>query len=330
MKNFLRIEDISKYQIDELLRLSTDYKKNRYSNALKNKVLITIFFNPSTRTKISFNLAISQLGGKCIDISPGSSSWGLEIQEGSVMNGESEEHLKDAVKVMCKYADAIAVRAFPKFINWKEERKDYLINKMAEWSNKPIINMETITHPCQALAMVKTMQEKLGKLKGKKFVLSWAYHPKPLNTAVANSAGVIASLYGMEVVVANPSGFDLDERYLTLMGKNCKNYGANFEVVHNMEQGLKDADFVYIKSWGSLDNFGKHRKDTPSYLKNWILDSKKMKSTNDAFISHCLPVRRNCLVSDSVLDSNKSLIYEEAENRLHVQKAVLKKLLEKR
>ena len=327
MKDFLRIEDFTKQEIENLLKIAEKYKKNRNSDILHDKVLITMFFNPSTRTKVSFDLAISQLGGKCVNIEPGSSSWGIEIAEGAKMDGDAEEHLKDATKVLCRYADAIAIRAFPKFINWQEEREDYLISKMAEWADKPVINMETITHPCQALAMVATMKEKMKSLAGKKFVLSWAYHPKPLNTAVANSAGVIASMFDLDVVVANPQGFDLDERYINIMKTNCKANGRSLKMVNNMEDALADADFVYLKSWGSLSNYGESRTTTPKELQNWILDSQKMKQTNNAYVSHCLPLRRNMLATDEVLDSPNSLIYDEAEYRLHVQKAVLERLL---
>jgi len=327
MKNFIAIEDHSKKELEELLVLAKGFKNRRVKASLKNKTLIMMFFNPSTRTKTSFDLAMTELGGHTICLEPGKSSWGIEIKEGGSMDGEEEEHLKDATKVLCRYGDALAVRCFPKFINWEEEKKDPLLNNMIKWSDKPVINMETITHPCQALAMIQTINEKLKNPKNKKFILTWAYHPKPLNTAVGNSAGVIASIFGMDVTIANPPGYDLDNYYLDIMKKNCEKNGVEFEVVHDQEKAFEDADFIYAKSWGSLAQYGNFNKEIHDSFKSWIVDPKKMSLTNNAYFSHCLPVRRNIVVTDSVIDSDYSVVYDEAENRLHVQKAILYKLL---
>lgn len=336
MKNFTAIEDHSFEAIKDIITLAEFLKKeeNKYTNLLNNKTLVSMFFNPSTRTKTSFELAMKQLGGHCITLEPGKSSWGIEIKEGAVMNGEAEEHLKDGTKVLCRYGDALAVRCFPKFINWEEEKKDEIIKNMIKWSDKPIINMETISHPCQAMAMLMTMKEKFGNfnnLKGKKFVLTWAYHPKGLNTAVANSAAMIASMTGMNLTIVNPEGYNLDKDYIDQFKENCSKNNAKFEIVHDMEEGVKEADFLYIKSWGPISEYGKFQTEDflkkHSQKKNWIVDEKIMQKTNNAFVSHCLPVKRNVLVSDNVLDSKKSIIYDEAENRLHAQKAILAKLL---
>ena len=324
MDNFIAIENHSKEELNEIIELANKFKDKRYGDDLKEKTLVTMFFNPSTRTKTSFNLAMHQLGGHSVCLEPGKSSWGTEVEEFAVMDGDAEEHLKDATKVLCKYADGIAVRCFPKFENWKEEKKDKILNNMVAWSDKPIINMETISHPCQALAMMMAIKNKFKNPKGKKFVLTWAYHPKGLNTAVANSAGMIASMFGMDVTIANPEGYDLDDDYLKQMKENCEKSGSKFEVVNDMKEGMTDADFVYTKSWGSLAQYGNFNNDKH---KDWIVDKEKMDLTNNAFFSHCLPVRRNMLVTDEVIDSNNSIVYEEAENRLHVQKAILTKLL---
>ncbi|MFH1317341.1 MAG: N-acetylornithine carbamoyltransferase [Candidatus Woesearchaeota archaeon] len=328
MKDFIAIEDHTKEELNELVELGNDYKKNKSNDLMKNKTLITLFFNPSTRTKTSFDLAAHQMGGHSICIEPGKSSWGIEIEEGAVMDKDAEEHLKDATKVFCRYGDILALRCFPKFVDWEEEKKDLVLNNLVKWSDKPVINMETISHPCQALAMIMTIKSKFKDLKKKKFVLTWAYHPKPLNTAVANSAGMIASMFGMDIIIANPLGYDLDKGYLEKMEKNCKENDAEFKIVHNMDDAFEDADFIYAKSWGSLHQYGKFNKNEHDKHKNWIVDKNKMDLTNNAYFSHCLPVRRNMIVSDEVIDSEKSLVYEEAENRLHVQKAVIQKLIE--
>ncbi|MCG8570044.1 MAG: N-acetylornithine carbamoyltransferase [Spirochaetes bacterium] len=327
MENFVAIENHSQEELNQILESAAAFKNAPYSEILKNKSLITMFFNPSTRTKTSFDLAITQLGGHCVNIEPGKSSWGIEIEEGAVMDGEAEEHLKDAVKVLNRYGDALALRCFPQFKNWQEEKKDLILANMVKWSDKPVINMETISHPCQALAMMQLIKEKLGSPKKKKMVLTWAYHPKPLNTAVANSAGMISSIFGMDLVIANPLGYDLDKGYIEQMKLNCKQTGGSFTQSHDMEDAFTDADFVYAKSWGSLEQYGNFQPDIHHQNKHWIVDEQKMKLTNNAYFSHCLPLRRNMLVTDGVLDSAQSLIYDEAENRLHVQKAVLKALM---
>ncbi len=327
MKHYVAVEDHTQKELQELIDLSMQMKQGSKTVSLKGKTLVSMFFNPSTRTKTSFDLAMEQLGGHNICLEPGSSSWGIEMEEGAVMDGDKEEHLKDATKVLCKYGDAIAVRCFPPFMDWEHEKTDPIMKSMVNWSNNPIINMETITHPCQALAMMQTLQEKMGSVKGKKLLLTWAYHPKPLNTAVANSAGVIASMFGMDVTVANPVGYDLDPYYTDIMKKNCEAAGATFEQSHDQDEAAEEADIVYAKSWGSIQQYGAFQKDVHDSNKDWIVDSSLMEKTNDALFSHCLPVRRNMIVSDEVIDSESSLVYEEAENRLHVQKAILAKLM---
>lgn len=321
------IENHSKEELKLLIDLALELKKNKFSDVLKNKTFISMFFNPSTRTKTSFDLAMNQLGGHCITIEPGKSSWGIEIEEGAVMDGDAEEHLKEAIKVLCRYGDAIGVRCFPKFKDWTVEKEDRILKNMIKWADKPIVNMETITHPCQALAMMMLIYEKLHAPERKKFVLTWAYHPKALNTAVANSAGQIAAKFGMDVVIANPPGYDLPEEYVAMMKEDCQKNGSGFEISHDMEKAFEGADFVYAKSWGSLSQYGNFNKEEHDKYKDWIVDEPKMALTNEAYFSHCLPVRRNMIVSDGVIDSAKSLVYDEAENRLHVQKAVLSELL---
>ena len=326
MRHFTGIESLSKEELYRLLELSEHFRKNRYQNILKNKTLITMFFNPSTRTKTSFDLAVSELGGHCVTLEPGKSSWGIEMEEGAIMDGDAEEHLKDAVKVLSRYGDFIGVRCFPKFVNWEEEKKDLILKNMVKWADVPIVNMETITHPCQALAMLMTIKEFLSERKKKKFVLTWAYHPKPLNTAVANSAGMAAAFYGMDVVLAHPPGYDLDPFYVNFMKEKCRDNHCSFEICNDMDKAFEDADFIYAKSWGALSQYGNFQPEIHQQYKDWIVNEERMMKTNNGFFSHCLPLRRNMIASDGVLDSENSLIYEEAENRLHVQKAVLSEL----
>jgi N-acetylornithine carbamoyltransferase len=327
MKNFANIEDFSFDFLSSIVSEAINLKKNKFNNNLKNKTMVGLFFNPSTRTRTSFELAMIHQGGHFISLEPGTKSWGIDYEENITMDGNNEEHLKEVVNVLGEYADCIGVRAFPKFENWDYDKKDIILNNMLKWSSVPIINMETISHPTQALAMLMTMQEKFTNLKKKKFVLTWSYHPKGLNTAVANSALVVAAMSGMNVTVVNPPDYNLDEKYINTAKNFLKLNGGSLTLSNNQEESLKDADFVYVKSWGSLNQYGHYNFEEQSKHKDWMLTQKKMNLTNNAYISHCLPVRRNVVIADEVLDSRNSLIYQEAGNRLHVQKAILNYLL---
>jgi N-acetylornithine carbamoyltransferase len=190
--------------------------------------------------------------------------------------------------------------------------------------------METITHPCQEMALALAMQDHLGDLAGKKFLLTWSYHPKPLNTAVANSALVIAAKLGMDVTLLCPTDeYVLDERYLEIARADAADNGQQVSVTHDIDEGYSAADFVYAKSWGALPFFGRWPEEKPirDRFRHFIVDEAKMDKTDSALVSHCLPMRRNVIMSDSVFDGPDCIAYEEAENRLHVQKAIMKRLL---
>jgi N-acetylornithine carbamoyltransferase len=193
-----------------------------------------------------------------------------------------------------------------------------------------VINLETITHPCQELALMLTMQERLGKPDGKKFLLTWTYHPKPLNTAVANSALMIAAKFGMDVTLLCPTPeYVLDERYMNVARQYASESGRTLTVTHDVNEGYAGADFVYAKSWGALPYFGNWAPEKPirDAHKHFMVDMPKLESSPNALFSHCLPVRRNVKVSDEVLDSERSVHIDEAENRLHVQKALMDALV---
>jgi N-acetylornithine carbamoyltransferase len=256
--------------------------------------------------------------------------WPLEFEPGAVMLGDAEEHVKEAAKVLSRYCDLIGIRAFPKFQDWEEDRKDKILTAFATHADVPIVNMETITHPCQEMAHVMALQERLGSLDGKKFVLTWSYHPKPLNTAVANSALMIAAKFGMDVTLLCPTEeFILDERYMAIAAADADANGRPLTVSHDPAAAYSDADVVYAKSWGALPYFGDWEREKPirDGFQNFIVDDSKMSLTKDALVSHCLPMRRNVIMSDSVFDSPSCIAYDEAENRLHVQKAIMKELI---
>ena len=255
--------------------------------------------------------------------------WPLEFEKDAIMLGDAEEHAKEAAKVLSRYCDLIGIRAFPNFENWQEDRKDMILNAFAEHAEVPIINMETITHPCQELAMAMAMQDRMGDLEGKKFLLTWSYHPKPLNTAVANSALVAAAKFGMDVTLLCPTEeYELDQRYLDIAEADAKANRKKITISHDIDEAYDGADFVYAKSWGALPYFGRWHDEKPirDRFKHFIVDEAKMARTDGALVSHCLPMRRNVIMSDGVFDSPACIAYDEAENRLHVQKAIMKAL----
>jgi N-acetylornithine carbamoyltransferase len=216
------------------------------------------------------------------------------------------------------------------FQDWQVDRQDKVIQAFARFATVPVINMETITHPCQELALMMALQEKLGQTDGKKLVLTWTYHPKPLNTAVANSALIIAAKFGFNVTLLCPTpDYILDERYMTAAEGYCSDQGRSLTVSHDINSAYKGADVVYAKSWGALPFFGRWAEEKPirDAHKHFIVDEQKMDLTPHGLFSHCLPVRRGVKVTAGVLDSPRAIHIDEAENRLHVQKALMKKVL---
>jgi N-acetylornithine carbamoyltransferase len=246
------------------------------------------------------------------------------------MDGDAEEHVQEVAQVLSRYCDLIAVRAFPKFEDWNTDRKDKVINAFAKYASVPVINMETIVHPCQELAMMMTLQEKLGQPDKQKFVLTWTWHPRPLNTAVANSALLIASKFGMDVTLLCPNEeYLLDDRYMSAAHANAAQQGGSLTVTHDIQEAYSGANFVYAKSWGALPYFGRWQDELPMRETNrhFIVDSSKMALTDNALFSHCLPLRRNVKATDEVMDADYCVAIDEAENRLHVQKAMMTHLL---
>ncbi|MGB0496001.1 MAG: N-acetylornithine carbamoyltransferase, partial [Kangiellaceae bacterium] len=297
--------------------------------SLGGKSVALLFFNPSMRTRASFELGVSQMGGTAIVLEPGKNAWPIEFDLGCTMDGEAEEHIIEVAQVLSRYCDMIAVRAFPKFVDWQIDRQDKVIQAFAKYANVPIINMETITHPCQELAHMMAIQEKIGKPQNKKYLLTWTYHPKPLNTAVANSSAIISTKFGMDVTLLCPTkDYYLDDRYMKLAQKQAEENGGSFNVTHDIEEAYSGADIVYAKSWGALPYFGnwEAEKKIRDQYKHFIVDQQKMDLTNDGKFSHCLPLRRNIKATDQVMDSDYCFAIDEAENRLHVQKAMMQKL----
>ncbi|MBL1216835.1 MAG: N-acetylornithine carbamoyltransferase [Planctomycetes bacterium] len=332
MKHFITTQEWDKTELDAILDSATRLKADPIQHhLLKGKSIALLFFNPSLRTRTSFELGADQLGAHAVVLEPGKGAWGISFEDGAIMDGSEEEHVKEAAGVLSRYCDLIAIRAFPRFVNWAEDRQDTVIRQFARYSSVPVINMETITHPCQELAHILALKEHVGgDLVGKRYLLTWTWHPKPLNTAVANSAAMIATRFGMNVTLLCPNEqYHLDDRYLDAAKSNADETGGSFDITYDIEQAYDGAEIVYTKSWGALPYFGRWEDEAPmrQHLQHFIVDQPKMNRTDNAVFSHCLPVRRNVKVTDDVLDSPRCIALDEAENRLHVQKALMAHLL---
>ena len=330
MKNFITTDNWTRSDLQEILDYAKYLKKERFQDTLKNKSVALLFFNPSMRTRTSFEIGIQELGGYAVVLHPGKDAWPIEFEMNTCMDRDSEEHIIEVAKVLSEYCDLIAVRSFPKFNDINEDIADNVIKSFAKFASVPVINMETITHPCQELAHILSLQEEIGDLDGKNYLLTWTYHPKPLNTAVANSSLLIASKFGMNVKLLCPTDdYILHESFTSKAQENCSNNNSSFEITHNIEDGYSNADIVYAKSWGAINYFNdaKNEKILRDNFKHFIVDEEKMALTNDARFSHCLPLRRNVKASDGVMDSDYCIAVQEAANRLHVQKSLLTTLL---
>lgn len=330
MQHFISTVDWSRQQLQAILNHAEQFKQGAQSDILNNKSIALLFFNPSMRTRTSFEIGTYQMGGHAVILEPGKSSWPLAFEFGEVMTGEAEEHIAEAARVLSRYCDLIGIRAFPKFIDWQQDKQDLIIKSFAQYATVPVMNMETITHPCQELAHMQAIQQHIGEPQNKKYLLTWTYHPKPLNTAVANSALLIASKFGMDITLLCPNeDYLLDQDYLDIAQQQANQQGGSLTISHNIQQAYQGADIVYAKSWGALPFFGRWEQEQAirDQYRHFIVDQTKMQLTNQAKFSHCLPLRRNVKATDQVMDADYCIAIDEAENRLHVQKALMSTLI---
>ena len=330
MQHFLTTQDWSAGQLEKALDLAAFLKRNPLQSSLRGKSIALMFLNPSLRTRISFELGMQQLGGIAMVLQPGKDTWGVEFNPGVIMDGDAEEHIAEVAGVLSRYCDLIALRAFPLFKDWSADCEDPVIRSLARHSSVPVINMETIVHPCQELALMQTLKERLGTVRRKKLVLTWTWHPRPLNTAVANSALLIATRFGMDVTLLCPEeAYRLDSRFELAAEQNCQASEGTFSITHDIESAYSGADVVYAKSWGALPYYGRPEEEWElrKNYRHFIVDEEKMALTNKGIFSHCLPLRRNIKATDAVMDADYCVAIDEAENRLHVQKAVMMTLL---
>ncbi len=332
LRSFMAPDDLTLDETRELLELAKALKKNPIRNDLAGKSLGMIFFNQSLRTRTSFDVGMYQLGGYATSLNVGDNTWNLEYRDDVVMDGGSVEHIREAARVMSRYVQALAIRAFPKYTeSWESNRREPIHEGFIRESTVPVINMESsLHHPCQSLADILTITEKIGEPKREPIVVSWGWHVNPLPMAVTNSIFVEAAKFGMEVRLAHPPGWELDPQIMAKAKSLATAAGGSVKVYNDLNEALPGARAVYFKSWGSIQNYGKPDVERGAALgqkERWQLTMDHMKKTDRGIFLHCLPVRRGVEVMPEVLDSPQSAAVDEAENRLHVQKALLLKML---
>jgi N-succinyl-L-ornithine transcarbamylase len=309
MDNYINIKDLPSVAlaVHEAISLKSD--PNKYRSLGTHKTLVMMFFNASLRTRLSTEKAAKQLGMDVIVLNV-TDAWQLEFESGVVMNLDTSEHVKEAAQVISQYADILAVRAFPSLTDKEKDVSEWIVSSFLKYATVPIVNMESATgHPLQALADAITIEE-LKTTPKPKVVLSWAPHPKALPHAVANSFIEIMQTIDIDFTITHPEGYELNSDIV-----------KDTTVIYNQEEALKDADFVYVKNWSNYKDYGK----VSSQDSNWMMTQKKLQT---AKFMHCLPVRRNVVVEDAVLDSDQSIVIEQSNNRIYAAQLVLKKILE--
>ena len=332
MRKFLSLADLDDAAVTRLLALASELQKNPVRTTLAGRVLGLVFMNPSVRTLASFQAGMAQLGGSSFVISPGQGSWGFETRTGATMDGAEAEHVTEAIPVLAGYADVLGLRSFAAGQDLAHDLSDPVLSAVDAVCTKPLINLESaIQHPCQALADHKTLADLNVPGPGGKFVLSWAYHPKPLPLAVPNSTLQMAARRGMDVTVLRPDGFGLPEEVMGQARAWAESKGGSVNETDKPQDAMRGAHVVYAKSWQSTAHYGQAEEESilRATLQDWCIRETYFESADPACkFMHCLPVRRNVVVADEVLDSHRSVVQTQANNRLHVQKAILLELLQ--
>jgi N-succinyl-L-ornithine transcarbamylase len=319
MKQFISVKDVT--NINALVEKALSYKQQPLldKNLGAHKRIGLLFFNPSLRTRLSTQVAAQNLGMEPILFNVDKEGWALEFSEGAIMNGNTVEHIKDAAPILGNYFDILCIRTFPGLQDQSADYSEKIINQFIKYAGIPVVSLESATlHPLQSLTDIITIQESMNlsgtfKTKKPKVVLTWAPHIKPIPQCVANSFSEWVNAWGeADFVITHPEGYDLSTEYTN---------GAR--ITHDQQAALKEADFVYVKNWSSYQDYGKVLCTDA----NWMLTPEKLAVSNDAKIMHCLPVRRNVEMSDTILDSANSLVTKEASNRVWAAQAVLSEIL---
>lgn len=328
MRHFTAIRDLGPEGVARILRQAMAWKAGPHPKHLVDKLLGMVFFNPSLRTRASFEAVMARGGGSSIVLEVGNGVWKLEDQLGAIMNGDRAEHVREAVPVLARYVDALAVRTFAGNVDDELDNFDPVMTAFRELSTVPVISMESAReHPCQGLADLMTVQETFGATQGQPVTLLWAPHIKPLPKAVPNSFLLTAAAAGCEVRVAHPKGFELHPSVLAEAGAYAAETGGRVTVTNDLDAALAGSRVVYAKAWGPATASGLGPEAVTQHPE-WMTRPAHFQRTDpQAKFLHCLPVRRNVEVSDGVLDGPWCKVVDEAENRFHVQRALLDWLL---
>ncbi|MBL7661150.1 N-acetylornithine carbamoyltransferase [bacterium] len=326
MQNWISFKDHSANALQALVARAIEIKAGSEVDSLRGKILGMMFFNSSLRTRSSFEALMFRHGGHAMTLTPGQDTWNFEHREGILMDADKAEHLKEAVRVLSRYVDALGVRSFAKLESLVDDLSEPVISAFCMYSEKPIVNLESAAeHPCQALADMQTLAEKFkntGGPKGKKFVLRWLPHLRGLPMAVPHSALLAAANHGMDITIVAPQGYELAADYLALANQRVEQTGGSLSVSNDKSQTLQ-ADVVYGKSWGASIFYGKpdDQKLSLAEHRSWRLELGDLNP--QTLFMHCLPLRRNLKVTDAVIDSKNSIIIDQAENRYWAQTAIM-------
>ncbi|MBU0641209.1 MAG: N-acetylornithine carbamoyltransferase [Planctomycetes bacterium] len=331
MRHWLSMLDYEPTVLADLVEAAQRLKRGELgtaADALRGRILTMIFFNPSLRTRTSFEAAMLRYGGHAICLNVGGDTWKLEHRDGVMMDGICSEHVREAAPVLSRYGDLLAVRTFAALEDAAEDAEDRIIRAFARFATVPVINMESaVEHPCQGLADWMTVDEKLRGTRGRRFVLTWAPHVKGLPMAVPHSAALAAAAAGMHVTIAHPPGYELNGTILERVAGWCAAAGTRVAVTTDQRAACRAADVVYVKSWGSAAFYGDPggQRDSFADHADWTVGAGHL--GREAILLHCLPVRRNVVIADEALDDRRSVVIEQAENRMWAQAAVLSHLL---
>src|SRR5215471_1636463 len=328
MKHATRISDLGLETIEQIVSTAKAWKGKPHPKHLQDKLLGMLFFNPSLRTRVSFEAVMARGGGSAVVMEAGNSTWKFEQRPGAVMDTDRAEHLKEAVPVLCRYLDALAVRTFADGVDDDADHDDAVIQAFRQYATVPVVSMESAReHPCQGMADLLTIEQHFGSPKGLPVTLTWAPHIKPLPKAVPNSFLLTAAALGCELRVAHPSGFELHSDVVREAERYSAASGGSVSFFRDQHSALDGSRVVYAKAWGPATSLAKG-PDVVRQHADWMVSPSHMeRAAHDAIFLHCLPVRRNLEVADAVLDGTWSRVVDEAENRFHVQRALLDWLL---
>jgi N-acetylornithine carbamoyltransferase len=325
MRHFYSLTEFTPHEVEHFITRAQAFKEEPHSDILDRKQFALLFLDPSLRTRCSFEVALRQLGAGVTTLES-QMLFALETEDGVRMDQDKAEHVKEATGVLSRYFSGLGLRAFAKGESMEDDMLDTTFTKIMAHAKIPVFNMESaVWHPCQSLADLMTIKELFDGWRGRKITITWANHPRPLPMAVPNSILLASTLMGMDVTLAHPDGFELHPAIMKMAREHAERAGGRLEVSNDRLAAAEGAEIVYAKAWGGLSRYEDRvgEKALRDRHVSWIVDKEFMDRTRRACFMHCLPVRRNVVVSDDVIDSKAAVIFRQAENRLHAQKAVL-------